>query len=42
MLDREEIAINWVPSQLQLADSLTKKGASAEMLNAVLMSGQLQ
>ena len=42
MLDRDEIAINWVPSQQQLADSLTKKGASAEKLNAVLMSGQLQ
>ena len=42
MIDRDEIAINWVPSKLQLADSLTKKGASAERLTAVLRSGQLQ
>jgi len=42
MIDLEEMVINWVPSQLQLADSLTKKGASADKLIEVLRSAQLQ
>ena len=42
MMDRKEIArINWVEKGQQLADSLTKIGASSARLLEVLAQGQL-
>ena len=42
MVDRAEIEVRWVPSQLQLADSLTKKGASADQLKKVLRGAKIE
>ena len=36
-----EVDIKWVPGTLQLADPLTKKGASTKLLRQVLVSGVL-
>ena len=36
-----EITIKWVPSEMQLADSLTKRGASTDLLRKVLATGVL-
>lgn len=41
MVKLGEIDVTWVPSELQLADSLTKKGASADQLVKVLVKGAL-
>ena len=41
MSDLQEITIKWVPSEMQLADSLTKRGASTDLLRKVLVSGVL-
>ena len=41
MVDLAEIEVKWVPSQLQLADSLTKKGASADQLKEVLRGAKI-
>ena len=41
MTEIGEINIKWVPGTLQLADPLTKRGASTELLRQVLVSGVL-
>merc|ERR1712240_866378 len=41
MNELKEISIKWVPSEMQLADSLTKRGASTDLLRKVLASGVL-
>ena len=41
MSDLGEVLVKWVPSGLQLADSLTKKGASTDLLRKVLATGVL-
>ena len=41
MVKLGEIDVTWVPGELQLADSLTKKGASADQLIKVLVNGAL-
>ena len=38
MKDIGEIEVKWVKSELQLADCMTKKGASTELLRRVLVS----
>ena len=42
MLRDNEMSIKWVESSRQLADSLTKRGASSSKLNQVLVSGRLR
>ena len=41
MSNLKEIEIKWVPSEMQLADSLTKRGASTDLLRKLLVSGIL-
>ena len=41
MLKKGEIQVRWVSSRLQLADSLTKRGASTDYLLEVLADGSL-
>ena len=41
MTDLKEVCVKWVPSKLQLADCLTKKGASTDLLRKVLATGVL-
>ena len=41
MTTMKEIKVKWVPSRYQLADALTKKGASADLLKSVVTSGVL-
>ena len=36
MVREEEINVEWVPGKLQIADALTKKGASSEQLLRVI------
>ena len=42
MTDKGEITVKWVKSEEQLADSLTKRGASSEALVQVLDAGKLK
>ena len=41
MEEMGEVDVKWVPSQLQLADCMTKKGASSSLLRQVKASGVL-
>ena len=41
MNDMKEVKFKWVPSGQQLADCLTKKGASTDLLRSVLATGVL-
>ena len=41
MVKKGEIQVRWVSSRLQLADSLTKRGASTDYLLEVLAGGSL-
>jgi hypothetical protein len=41
MTEIGEVEISWVPTRLMLADALTKKDASTELLRRVVMSGRL-
>ena len=41
MLVDKEVDIRWIPSKLQLADCLTKRGASAALLIDCLQTGVL-
>ena len=41
MVKCEEIQVKWVSSAMQLADSLTKRGASTDQLLKVLVGGML-
>ena len=41
MSELKEVMFKWVPSQQQLADCLTKKGASTDVLRKALASGVL-
>ena len=41
MISLKEIKMKWVPGSLQLADALTKKGASTDLLRSVVTSGVL-
>ena len=41
MIEIGEVEINWVPTRLMLADALTKKDASTELLRQVVTSGRL-
>ena len=36
-----EVVVKWVPSELQLADCMTKRGSSTDLLRQVLASGAL-
>lgn len=42
MVRKGEIRVQWVPGRLQLADSLTKRGASPDCLLEVLSDGSLK
>ena len=39
MVRKQEIQVKWVSSGMQLADSLTKKGAATDQLLKVLVNG---
>ena len=41
MVEKEEITCNWVPDDRQLANALTKSGASSRSLIDVLRTGRL-
>ena len=41
MRELGEIDVKWVPGELQLADCMTKKGASTDLLRKVMASGAL-
>ena len=41
MSDLREVSMRWVPGKWQLADCLTKRGASSELLRKVLATGVL-
>ena len=41
MIELGEITVKWVPGKLQLADPLTKRSASSDLLRRVLVSGIL-
>ena len=41
MSELREVSMKWVPGRLQLADCLTKRGASSELLRKVLATGVL-
>ena len=41
MRELGEVTVRWVPSELQLADCLTKRGAATDQLRRVLASGVL-
>ena len=40
-VEYQEISVDWVGTKLQLADSLTKAGASSSLLRHVLSTGKL-
>ena len=40
MYDKNEITVNWINSQHQLSDLLTKKGASCQSLMEVIQTGK--
>ena len=42
MTEKEEIEVRWVPGCNQIADPLTKNGASSELLLDILKSGKLK
>lgn len=42
MVAMKEIDLHWVPSEKQLADCMTKRGAASELLRTVLASGAYQ
>ena len=42
MVEREEIEVYWVDGKYQLADCMTKKGASSHKLMDVLEASSLQ
>ena len=42
MVDIAEIVVQWIPKEKQLADSLTKAGASTRRLLDVLRKGYIQ
>ena len=41
MTEIGEVEVSWVPTKMMLADALTKRDASAELLRQVLMKGRL-
>ena len=41
MIDIGEIYLQWVPKREQIADALTKEGASSDLLMRVLSEGSL-
>ena len=42
MTDKGEITVRWVKSEEQLADPLTKRGASSDTLVKVLDAGKMK
>ena len=41
MVEKEELVVEWIPNEKQLADVLTKQGASKEKLTEVICRGYL-
>ena len=41
MVDIGEVVVTWVPTEMMLADCLTKKDASSDLLRRVLVCGVL-